>query len=96
MFRDAIKPVVTFRLRPTQDLRHPRDAFRFRRKMEQRKAPAKELLPLNTGPLEPEIVPATEVPRDLLDDEEQLRQQWWAQQNDDDEFIAECSAYEER
>lgn len=41
MFRDPIKKSVEFRLRPTADLRDPRDAHRFRRAVETRRTVGK-------------------------------------------------------
>lgn len=91
MFRDPQKSSVTFCLRPTHDLRNPRDAFRFQRKLEQRKAPAKELHSLGAGPLEPEIV--STVPRDPSDDDHfsELRDDWRAEEREwMDDFRERC------
>lgn len=78
MFRDPIKSNVTFRLRPTLDLRHPRDAFRLRRRLETQKIAALE--PLPEGPLSPEV----EGPRDPGADDKTsaLRDEWRADERE--------------
>lgn len=91
MFRDALKSHVEFRLRPTLDLRSPRDAFRYQKAIERRTVlPALE--PLGTGPLEPSHLGAPH-PTPCACGE---CLNWWTQQDSDEAFInAACAANEQ-
>ena len=91
-FRDALRPRVEFRLRPTQDLRAPRDAFRFKRALEQRAPLATSLPPLGRGPLEADLGAPHPTPCSCAQ-----CLNWWTQQDQDQNFInAACAAGEQR